>query len=412
MRGPWRAAAFAAAPAAALLLGAASASAAGGIWGVAPAATVRFAGADRDTFAVALVDEVPYLSVNVVARALAATKSWDTESLALLLRIGGHEVRLAVGNTVATVDRRSVLLSGPALLRDGVVRVPLDFLTERLVLLSGGRVAWDEAARELSIGAETDVDALGARVVGDSLAARERAPGEWRGFAVRTVVIDPGHGGAEDPGARAGALVEKDVALGVALAARSLIEQRLGARVVLTRESDEAVPVGRRGEIANTEGGDLFLSIHCNASSDPEAAGFEAGVAAVDAADAARAAPRASDEIRFIPWSLVQAPFVEESAALAESMADALGREAAVANRGVRRGRFAVLAGVAMPATLVEIGFVTNAGDAALLSAADFRARVAEGIARGVEAFAGRRAASDAPTSGAGAPALASRGAR
>src|SRR5262245_37039679 len=206
-----------------------------------------------------------------------------------------------------------------------------------------------------------------------ALAASGDAPGVDR-FDI--VVIDAGHGG-EDEGAKgpAGSL-EKDVVLDVAtrLAAR-LRERKL--RVVMTRDSDRFVPLERRTAIANDARGDLFVSIHANAASDHGARGVETFFLSLDATDeaAARVAERENgafrargaaaapidDPVVAILGNLMENEHLSESSAFARMAAGALADGAPHSSRGVKQAPFVVLVGLQMPASLVEVGFITNA---------------------------------------------------
>ena len=94
------------------------------------------------------------------------------------------------------------------------------------------------------------------------------------GLGVSRIVIDPGHGG-HDPGATGKGVTEAELVLDVALRLEKLLEAQPGVEVVLTRRTDEYVPLQERTAIANREGADLFLSIHANASNNAQARGVE-----------------------------------------------------------------------------------------------------------------------------------------
>ena len=94
------------------------------------------------------------------------------------------------------------------------------------------------------------------------------------GLGVSRIVIDAGHGG-HDPGAQANGINESELVLDVALRLEKLLTQQPGFDVVLTRRTDEFIPLEERTAIANREGADLFLSIHANASRQPAARGIE-----------------------------------------------------------------------------------------------------------------------------------------
>jgi N-acetylmuramoyl-L-alanine amidase len=218
-----------------------------------------------------------------------------------------------------------------------------------------------------------------------------------------TVVIDAGHGG-EDTGARGpGGTLEKDLALRTAKELARRLEAR-GLRVVMTRTRDAFVPLEERTAIANDARGDLFLSIHANASPDPEVHGTETYFLALEASDAGAADVASRENRAFeragVGIAAVDDPFIaligdliatehlHESNDVAREIQTALGATA-LRSRGVKQALFVVLGGVQMPAALVEIGFVTSPRDERAL-AGDERAAVVESLERAVLAF-GRR---------------------
>lgn len=218
-----------------------------------------------------------------------------------------------------------------------------------------------------------------------------------------TVVIDAGHGG-DDEGARGSrGLLEKQLVLEVARALGARLE-RDGLRVVLTRSDDTFIPLERRTSIANDARGDLFVSIHANATDDPKVRGTETFFLSLDASDAyARQlasrenasfrspppAKRVNDPLVAIIGDLIATEHHEESnefARLAEAELEAdAGR-----GRGVKQAPFAVLEGVQMPASLIEIGFITSPEDERELASASGRERVVDALVRATLAF-GRR---------------------
>jgi N-acetylmuramoyl-L-alanine amidase len=242
-------------------------------------------------------------------------------------------------------------------------------------------------------------------------ADRDEASGRERRGGVRTVVIDAGHGGTDRGSVGKNALAEKDVTLAVALALRSRIASRLGVEVVLTRETDETLATERRAQLANEAGGDLFISLHCNAWSDPEAGGFESYFLSAASTNEERATEAMENgsaggfpddvggDVQFILWDLAQAEYLDESSQLAELIGSEMDRTLTLRNRGVKQGEFVVLYGAFMPAVLIEMGFISNEAEAQMLASSEFQSHVADAIASGIEAFVARRALSDAPRS-------------
>ncbi|UCE85483.1 MAG: N-acetylmuramoyl-L-alanine amidase [Deltaproteobacteria bacterium] len=220
-----------------------------------------------------------------------------------------------------------------------------------------------------------------------------------------TVVIDPGHGG-EDRGAQGpGGLNEKEVVLAVA--------RRLGARlqaagldVVLTRNSDRTLSLEQRTSIANDARADLFLSIHANSAHVSSARGAEIYFVSLEATDdqaelvaqreneafgmLARTADGARDPLFEILADLIATEHLKESNEFARLAEKALANGSGSPSRGVKQAPFVVLMGVQMPASLIEIGFLSNASEERTLRSEAQRDRIAAAIAAAVLEF-GRR---------------------
>lgn len=196
---------------------------------------------------------------------------------------------------------------------------------------------------------------------------------------VRTIAIDPGHGGNNRGAAGRGGVAEKDVALSVALALGDVLEREHGFRVVLTRDSDRDVPLDDRIATANTARADLLISIHLNASPSPAASGSLVYHLTPQAAGRTPA----GSAVQFVPWSSAQAPFVPASRTLAEAVAAEL-QGLDITAGGVADAPVRVLRGAAMAAVQVELGFVTSQHDLSRLSDPLFPGRAARAIATGI----------------------------
>jgi N-acetylmuramoyl-L-alanine amidase len=223
---------------------------------------------------------------------------------------------------------------------------------------------------------------------------------------VRTVVIDPGHGG-ENPGARgAGGSVEKDIALSIARRLRAELVNARGLQVFLTRDKDIDVELDDRTAIANNYKADLFVSIHANASRARGARGSEVYFLSYQASDdesrrmaqlegAAEPAPEAAvgADLALILWDMAQAEHLEESSALASRIQEELAVVTGSEGRGVKQAPFRVLVGAAMPAVLVEVAFISNPDEEKLLASEAYQAKVAASLARGIERYRREQAA-------------------
>ena len=221
------------------------------------------------------------------------------------------------------------------------------------------------------------------------------------------VVLDPGHGGKfpHDGAHGPKGLVEKNVALSVTLKLKELLEAQ-GATVVLTREGDDDVPLAQRAQIANENGADLFLSIHCNSMELREdrkvTRGVETYFLSPDPTDAeakmlaemenggpgAVPLPKTADPVSGILADLALGQARNDSAQLAQILHHNMIRGTWAQSRGVRQAPFLVLSGTRMPSALVEIGFISHPQEGRQLGREKYQARVAQSLATGVREFA------------------------
>ncbi len=228
------------------------------------------------------------------------------------------------------------------------------------------------------------------------------------GLRIQTVVLDPGHGGADNGVVGPSGSREKDVNLDVARALARYLRQEGDLEVVLTREDDRNLELADRAEIANRKGGDLFVSLHCNGWFDRDAAGLETYFLSPAKSDWSKSVEQAenqsapADDVEFIVWELVQNKFINSSSELAEVVQ----REACVSlglpDRGVKQAGFRVLVGAYMPAILVEVGFLSNPTEETLLLSRDYQQRLARALGDAILAYRERlsRARDDAGAAG------------
>jgi N-acetylmuramoyl-L-alanine amidase len=219
-----------------------------------------------------------------------------------------------------------------------------------------------------------------------------------------TVVIDAGHGGHDEGALGRSGLREKDLVLDVARRLAKRLRKR-GYDVVLTRDRDDFLSLEQRTAVANDARADLFLSIHANAARSRQPKGIETYFASLDATDdAARAtaerenralgaeapAPRGDDPLAAILGDLIETQHLQESSEFAILAQEELSAVDQSRSRGVKQAPFVVLMGVQMPASLVEIGFLTNASDEAGLRREGQRDIIAEALSKAVGTFADR----------------------
>lgn len=192
---------------------------------------------------------------------------------------------------------------------------------------------------------------------------------------IRTVVIDPGHGGEDQGAIGATGTKEKDLTWQMAVRLKGAIESRMGLRVILTRDGDQAVPLDRRSALANHNKADLFISLHAGASPQRNLSGAHIMSLRPDLYAARAPAQTQSGEpvpivgggtrlIAPVPWDLAQLPFAEDSVLVGRQLLGRLtDRQVPMYSAAVDSMPLRVLAGVNMPAILIEAGFLTNADD-------------------------------------------------
>jgi N-acetylmuramoyl-L-alanine amidase len=220
------------------------------------------------------------------------------------------------------------------------------------------------------------------------------------GLKVNRIVIDAGHGGHDDGTIGPNGVLEKDVVLDVALRLSKLVQERMGAEVVLTRSDDTFIPLHERTAIANEHKADLFLSIHANSSPAPEVAGTETFFLnftnSPDALNVAARENAGSDktvgELKDLIQTITLNDKIEESHTFAEDIQNAIQSQAARSNaaahnRGVKRAPFVVLIGASMPSVLAEIGFLSNSRDESNLGKPAYREKVAEALYKGLAQY-------------------------
>lgn len=207
----------------------------------------------------------------------------------------------------------------------------------------------------------------------------ERKP-PVRGEQSLVVVLDPGHGG-QDSGAMCGTVMEKDLALDVALRAE-LILRAAGFATVLTREDDRYVALSERVSLGNREDNSLFISIHFNGDVRPAASGIETYYAL-------RQSVWSPGFFSWLPFlqRVDAAPLTAKSESLAGFIQAALVKRTQAVNRGTKPEQFYVIANVRNPAALVEGGFLTNKSDVAKLATTEYRQQMASAISDGVRRY-------------------------
>jgi len=299
--------------------------------------------------------------------------AWDFDPLSQIVLVRNEETqaRFLIGSRKVVVDDAVRDLAAPVIMRESVVWAPLE-------------------VRAIFVAPAAGVPA-------------PRAQEEKKVFLRRIehVVLDPGHGG-KDPGAVGSkGLREKDVNLDIAFRLKKELE-RAGLEVTLTRVEDAFIPLAERARIANSRAADLFVSLHANANHARWIEGFEVYYLTEAVDDDARALAAAENtpqevepgvfkrqvlSLKATLWDLIFTEDRRQSIEVADRISQAVARRLGMKLLGVKGAPFVVLKGARMPAVLVEVGYLSNAGGERKLKDPSYRQKMAEAIADGIVDF-------------------------
>jgi N-acetylmuramoyl-L-alanine amidase len=207
---------------------------------------------------------------------------------------------------------------------------------------------------------------------------------------IRTVAIDPGHGGDDEGAKGINGTKEKDVTLAIARRAKAAIEARLGVRVLLTRDDDHNVALDDRTAIANNNKADLFISLHANASLRRSTIGAAIVAASFGNDEVLATTPGAAErvptfggglrDIELVPWDLAQTRHLDQSTMFAGILQQQMADHVPLVQPPIQRAPLRVLESANMPAVLVEIGYLTNADQEKLIAGDAFQNTVVQAL--------------------------------
>jgi N-acetylmuramoyl-L-alanine amidase len=378
---------------------------------------------------VTISDGEAFVRADALMRAMKGTLITGT-NLHFTLALPRARLALIDGIPFAKFDTLTVPLNRAPQVRGGSLYLPFQFVSELIPRYGGGYV-YDIAQGELRTSSSVAVNRPPPTVAGppSTVAALPPAvtttqpstvPAPPASAPTRTraaprpspkvVVIDAGHGGPDrgmtGPIGSPTWFTEKDVTLSVAKKLSAVLRAR-GFDVLMTRDTDTLIALSDRGRIANSNHGDVFISIHCNAPGSNNAKGarergFETYfLAEAKTEDERRVqdmenesvkfetganAPK-GDPLNFIITDMAQNEHLRESSDLAQTIQQGLIDVHPGPNRGVQQANFAVLRGSYMPAVLVEIGFGSNLSEATYLSDQANQRALARNIAESVIAY-------------------------
>ncbi len=342
------------------------------------------------------LDSGGFLDLGELSFALGGQLSWRQPGATITWSLGG--VGFEFSDMIAFFsagDGSYQLVAAPRLVA-GRFLLPLQLAVEYLPRLLPARFEYDKPAGRL-------ID-RGVKLSPSAQPKPSRpavATHDGRSYRIRTVVLDPGHGG-KDPGAvaRRYKLNEKHIVLDLCRRVARLLKERSGLKVILTRDKDEFIALARRGRMANDSEAGLFVSVHVNASKNSGLDGSSTYFLSAAKTDEERATAMLEngalkyeveqqegphrDEINLILQDMAQNEYLRESKDLSEFIQGELSGISGLRDRGLRQANFAVLRGAYMPAALVETAFISNRKDEQKLNTSAFRNKLAAAITSGI----------------------------
>lgn len=342
---------------------------------IAQETPVRFTDVNGETIAevsAQLQGAQIYLPVDAVRQVFdpAMTDQYNHPRKRLTLKTKGKQIRLQIGNPVVSIDPggQTRTLPTPPIIIAQQPMLPIAFFTQLLPDLNNLEAIYNPSLNRVQLRPK---DTWIPAATGDSV--------NW------AIIIDPGHGGADDHGceSRTG-LLEKDIVLTLAKRLSSLSKER-GMQVYLTRQTDTKKTHFERIQVAKRNQGQLFLSLHCNASFSPHEKGIKIYL------NNPKGQLRFSSNIQLAPIgqqlkTLAQANFLKQSQDFAYALQTELNFLTEIPVKIIELPLVA-LSEAYMPAVVLEVGYLSNAEDLEKLSNSEYITGVAQAIVRAFQRY-------------------------
>lgn len=341
--------------------------------------------------------DVTAVDAEAFSKKIGATFHWFPVQKSFIMVAGKDTAKFAIGLPFAYVNGESLDLSASPVLEEGhlwIAEYDANRIFQKAQPASSSSVAASSSAAAKAAADKTSTPAAPKK---ETAGTRE----------VKTIVIDPGHGG-KDSGALGKNSQEKDIVLSIGKLVKKALEKE-GFNVKMTRDKDVFIELGQRANLANQWDGDLFVSLHCNAiDATPERKkqirGYHVYVLRAPESEEDKAIARrenkvatlygeknAKEELTPIEWFKLEArleKYKQNSYMFTEEMLKALdGGKIKRQAGGVGGAGFMVLVGALMPAVLFEIGFISNLEDEAYMMSKDGQADIADRIAKAVKNY-------------------------
>ena len=326
-----------------------------------------------------------YISVNNFSDILLNKNFINNDTEKMVVHFGNTKVKITANIAFIIIDEKAYQLHNNVFQKKGEYYVPLDDFLALLTQHTNTNYAMNYNSMSISLGGV--VQNVSVNKTTDLIKEKKK----WQ---FDTIIIDPGHGG-KDPGSVGyKGTKEKDIVLDVSKRLARKIQKNLRVKTILTRDEDVFIRLQDRTKFANTNEGDLFISIHVNSNESKKPYGFETYLLKPGRnQEAINVALRENSVIelegnkfeqltdeQLIQATIAQSGFVQYSEKFAALVQEEIDKRVQSRNRGVKQAGFYVLMGASMPNVLIELGYISNPNEEKKLNSSSYRDMLATSI--------------------------------
>ena len=326
-----------------------------------------------------------YISVNNFSDVLLNKNFTNNDTEKIIIYFGDTKIKITANISFIIINDKPYQLQNNVFQRKGEYYVPLDdFLA---LLTQHTNTNYSMNYNSMSINLSSVIQNSPIDKTTDLIKEKKK----WQ---FDTIIIDPGHGG-KDPGSVGyKGTKEKDIVLDVSKRLARKIQKNLRVKTILTRDEDVFIRLQDRTKFANTNEGDLFISIHVNSNESKKPYGFETYLLKPGRnQEANNVALRENSVIelegnkfeqltdeQLIQATIAQSGFVQYSEKFAALVQEEIDKRVQSRNRGVKQAGFYVLMGASMPNVLIELGYISNPNEEKKLNSSSYRDMLATSI--------------------------------
>ena len=326
-----------------------------------------------------------YISVNSFSDVLLNKNFTNNNTEKIVIYFGNTKIKITANTSFIIINDKAYQLQNNVFQRKEEYYVPLDDLLTLLTQQTNTDYSMDYASMSIK---------LGSVIQNIAIVETTDLDKEKKKWQFDTIIIDPGHGG-KDPGSVGyKGTKEKDIVLDVSKRLARKIQKNLRVKTILTRDEDVFIRLQDRTKFANTNEGDLFISIHVNSNESKKPYGFETYLLrpgrnqeAINVALRENAVielegnkfEKLTDE-QLIQATIAQSGFVQYSEQFAALIQEEIDKRVQSRNRGVKQAGFYVLMGASMPNVLIELGYISNPNEEKKLNSSSYRDMLATSI--------------------------------